>query len=54
MRLLSKLLWLIAFVAATFCFMVLFTHGFNAEGFTKGLKQELGELISRFGGEKKK
>jgi hypothetical protein len=54
MRLLSRLLWLVAFVVATFCFMVLFTHGFSAEGFTKGLKQELGELAAWFGGEKKK
>ena len=42
MRLLSKALWIIAFVAATFCWMVLFEHGFSVEGFAKGVKEELG------------
>lgn len=50
MRALSKILWIIAFVAATFCWMVLFEHGFTAEGFTKGVKEEIGELISLAGG----
>lgn len=50
MRALSKILWIIAFVAATFCWMVLFEHGFTAEGFTKGVKEEIGELISIAGG----
>lgn len=46
MRLLSKTLWIIAFVAATFCWMVLFEHGFSVQGFTKGVKEELGALVS--------
>jgi len=50
MRALSKILWIIAFVAATFCWMVLFEHGFTVEGFSKGLKEEIGELISIAGG----
>lgn len=54
MRLLSKLLWIVAFVAATFCWMVLFEHGFSPQGFTKGVKEELGALVSLFNrGEKK-
>jgi hypothetical protein len=46
MRLLSKVLWIIAFLLATFCWMVLFEHGFSVKGFTTGLKQEWGELVS--------
>lgn len=46
MRLLSRALWIIAFVAATFCWMVLFEHGFSLQGFTKGMKEELGALVS--------
>jgi hypothetical protein len=54
MRLLSKALWIIAFVAATFCWMVLFEHGFSLQGFTKGVKEELGALVSLVNrGEKK-
>lgn len=54
MRLLSKALWIIAFVAATFSWMVLFEHGFSVEGFMKGVKEELGALVSLVsGGEKK-
>ena len=54
MRLLSKALWIIAFVAATFCWMVLFEHGFSVQGFTKGVKEELGSLVSLVGGGEKK
>lgn len=46
MRLLSKFLWIIAFLLATFCWMVLFEHGFSVKGFTTGLSQEWGELVS--------
>lgn len=54
MRLLSKLLWIVAFVVASFCWMVLFEHGFSVQGFTKGVKEELSELVSLVGrGEKK-
>lgn len=40
MRLLSKILWLLAFLAATFCWMVLFEHGFSVKGFSQGVKEE--------------
>jgi hypothetical protein len=54
MRVLSKVLWIVAFVAATFCWMVLFEYGFSVEGLSKGMKQELGELVSLvMGGGKK-
>jgi hypothetical protein len=41
MRLLSKILWFLAFLVATFCWMVLFEHGFSVKSFTEGVKQEL-------------
>ncbi|TDU68090.1 hypothetical protein EI77_03207 [Prosthecobacter fusiformis] len=40
MRLLSKFLWLLAFLAASFCWMVLFEHGFSMKGFSQGVKEE--------------
>jgi hypothetical protein len=46
MRLLSKILWLLAFLAATFVWMVLFEHGFSLEGFTQGVREEWHTLIS--------
>ena len=46
MRLLSKTLWIVAFVAASFCWMVLFEHGFSVQGFTKGVKEEMDALVS--------
>lgn len=54
MRLLSRILWIIAFVVATFCWMVLFEHGFSKEGFMKGMEQEIGELVSLVTGGRKK
>lgn len=50
MRLLSKVLWLLAFAAATFCWMVLWIHGFTPQGFSKGVRQELGALVSLVNG----
>lgn len=49
MRLLSKILWLLAFLAATFCWMVLFEHGFTVKGFSEGVRQELQTLVSLMG-----
>ncbi|MFZ4593297.1 MAG: hypothetical protein ACOYOF_03505 [Verrucomicrobiaceae bacterium] len=46
MRLLPKVFWLAAFLAATFCWMVLFQHGFTWQGFTSGARQELAQLVS--------
>ncbi len=40
MRLLSKILWFLAFLAATFIWMVLFEHGFSMQGFSKGVREE--------------
>jgi hypothetical protein len=54
MRLLSKILWFLAFLVATFCWMVLFEYGFSVESFTKGVRQEVGELTTKLtGGEVK-
>ena len=45
MRLFSKLLWLLAFLAATFCWMVLFEHGFSVKAFGQGLTEEWRALV---------
>lgn len=50
MRLLSKILWLLAFLAATFVWMVLFEHGFSLEGFSKGVREEWQTLTSMVNG----
>jgi hypothetical protein len=46
MRLLSKILWFLAFAAATFVWMVLFEHGFSPDGFTQGVREEWHALTS--------
>jgi hypothetical protein len=45
MRLISKLLWLLAFLVATFAWTVLFEHGFSLEGFQKGARQEWQAIV---------
>ena len=40
MRLLSKILWFFAFIAATFIWMVLFEHGFSVAAFNQGVREE--------------
>jgi hypothetical protein len=50
MRFLTKILWLIAFLAATFCWMVLFEHGFSVKSFREGARTELGKLSSLLSG----
>jgi hypothetical protein len=50
MRLLSKILWFLAFLAATFCWMVLFEHGFSVKSFTDGVRQELKEWTGKITG----
>jgi hypothetical protein len=40
MRFLRRVFWMIAFLAATFCWMVLFQYGFNPVAFQKGAIQE--------------
>lgn len=50
MRLLSKILWFLAFLVATFCWMVLFEHGFSVESFTRGVREELKEMAAKVTG----
>ena len=50
MRLLSKILWFLAFLVATFCWMVLFEHGFSVESFTRGVSEELKEMTAKVTG----
>ena len=45
MRFFSKILWFLAFIAATFCWTVLFQHGFSVSSFKKGTKIELQQLL---------
>ena len=53
MRILSKVLWTLAFLVATFVWMVLFEHGFSMKGLTEGTGTELRALASWFGSGKK-
>jgi hypothetical protein len=46
MSLLSRILWFLAFLVATFCWMVLFEHGFSMSAFSTGVKEELQELAA--------
>ena len=50
MRILSKVLWTLAFLAATFIWMVLFEHGFSVNSFTQGVKQELADWKAKVTG----
>jgi hypothetical protein len=43
--LLRKLFWLLLFVSATFCWYVLFEHGFSAEAFIDGAREEWASLV---------
>jgi hypothetical protein len=53
MRILSKVLWTLAFLAATFIWMVLFEHGFSMKALTEGSSEELRTIAAWFGGGKK-
>lgn len=53
MRILSKILWVLAFLAATFIWMVLFEHGFSMKGLTEGTQKELQAIGGWFSGSKK-
>lgn len=46
MSLFSRILWFLAFLVATFCWMVLFQHGFSMRAFSTGVAQELRELAA--------
>lgn len=48
MRFLSKVLWTLAFIVATFFWMVLFEHGFTMKGLTEGTSEELHNLSAWF------
>lgn len=50
MRFLSKILWFLAFLVATFCWMVLFEHGFSVESFSRGVREELKEMAAKVTG----
>ena len=50
MRLLSKILWFLAFLVATFCWMVLFEHGFSVKSFKAGALQELSDWKAKVTG----
>ncbi len=53
MRILSKVLWTLAFLVATFVWMVLFEHGFSMKGLTEGTGAELRGIAAWFDGGKK-
>ena len=53
MRILSKVLWTLAFLVATFVWMVLFEHGFTMKVLTEGTGAELHGIAAWFGGGKK-
>ncbi len=53
MRFLSKVLWTLAFIVATFFWMVLFEHGFTMKGLTEGTGEELRSLSTWISGGKK-
>lgn len=52
MRIVSKVLWTLAFIAATFVWMVLFEHGFSLRGLTEGTQKELQAVSGWFSGKK--
>jgi len=54
MRLLSKILWSLAFLAATFVWMVLFEHGFTMRGFNQGVREEWAAITSMVSGSPRK
>jgi hypothetical protein len=53
MRILSKVLWTLAFLTATFLWMVLFEHGFSMKGLTEGTQKELQAISTWFSSGKK-
>ncbi len=53
MHILPKVLWTLAFLVATFLWMVLFEHGFTVKALTQGSREELGSIASWFSSGKK-
>jgi hypothetical protein len=52
MRIVSKVLWTLAFLTATFIWMVLFEQGFSVKGLTEGTQTELKTISAWFSGKK--
>lgn len=50
MRMLARLMWIAAFVLATYCWMVIFEHGFAWKGFAEGFSTEWRNLAALFTG----
>jgi hypothetical protein len=46
MRFLARLMWIAAFVLATYCWMVIFEHGFAWKGFSEGFSSEWRNLAA--------
>lgn len=46
MRALPVVFWILAFLAATFCWMVIFQHGLSWQAFSSGAREELRVLLS--------
>lgn len=52
MRLIKRVLWILAFLVATFFWMVAFQHGFTLDGLVKGTREELSTLLALVSGGK--
>lgn len=52
MRLIKRVLWITAFLAATFFWMVAFQHGFTLDGLAEGTREELRTLLALVSGGK--
>ena len=44
------LVWLVAFLAATFCWLVFFVHGAGIQAFAEGSREEFARLLTLFSG----
>ncbi len=45
-RIFTRLMWIVAFVLATYCWMVGFEHGFAWNGFSEGFTSEWRNLAA--------
>lgn len=46
MRIFARLMWIAAFVLATYCWMVIFEHGFAWKSFSEGFRSEWQNLAA--------
>jgi hypothetical protein len=53
MRALPIVFWVLAFVAASFCWMVAFQYGLSWQAFSNGARTELRSLVSNVTGSAK-